>query len=95
LKRVKKSSFLQLLESLSLFLQADNKCIEHAALIKGTWTKDEPVMVRVHSSCFTGDIFIHCDVMWTSADKAMEMVETEGKGVIYLARRKRIDFLIR
>ncbi|HSO77419.1 MAG TPA: 3,4-dihydroxy-2-butanone-4-phosphate synthase, partial [Bacteroidales bacterium] len=31
--------------------------LEHAALVKGTWTKDEPVLVRVHSSCFTGDIF--------------------------------------
>jgi 3,4-dihydroxy 2-butanone 4-phosphate synthase/GTP cyclohydrolase II len=65
--------------------------IEHAALIKGTWTKDEPVMVRVHSSCFTGDIFhsLRCDC-GPQLDKAMEMVETEGKGVvIYLSQEGR------
>jgi 3,4-dihydroxy 2-butanone 4-phosphate synthase / GTP cyclohydrolase II len=65
--------------------------IEHAALIKGTWTQDEPVMVRVHSSCFTGDIFhsLRCDC-GPQLDKAMEMVETEGKGVvIYLSQEGR------
>ena len=65
--------------------------IEHAALVKGTWTKDEPVMVRVHSSCFTGDIFhsLRCDC-GPQLDKAMEMVETEGKGVvIYLSQEGR------
>jgi 3,4-dihydroxy 2-butanone 4-phosphate synthase/GTP cyclohydrolase II len=65
--------------------------IEHAALIKGTWTKDEPVMVRVHSSCFTGDIFhsLRCDC-GTQLDKAMQMVESEGKGVvIYLSQEGR------
>jgi 3,4-dihydroxy 2-butanone 4-phosphate synthase/GTP cyclohydrolase II len=65
--------------------------IEHAALIKGTWTKDEPVMVRVHSSCFTGDIFhsLRCDC-GPQLDKAMEMVEGEGKGVvIYLSQEGR------
>jgi 3,4-dihydroxy 2-butanone 4-phosphate synthase / GTP cyclohydrolase II len=65
--------------------------IEHAALIKGTWTKDEPVMVRVHSSCFTGDIFhsLRCDC-GPQLDKAMEMVEKEGKGVvIYLSQEGR------
>jgi 3,4-dihydroxy 2-butanone 4-phosphate synthase/GTP cyclohydrolase II len=65
--------------------------IEHAALIKGTWTKDEPVMVRVHSSCFTGDIFhsLRCDC-GQQLDKAMEMVATEGKGVvIYLSQEGR------
>ena len=65
--------------------------IEHAALIKGTWTKDEPVMVRVHSSCFTGDIFhsLRCDC-GPQLDKAMEMVEAEGKGVvIYLSQEGR------
>jgi 3,4-dihydroxy 2-butanone 4-phosphate synthase / GTP cyclohydrolase II len=57
--------------------------LEHAALVKGSWTKDEPVMVRVHSSCFTGDIFhsMRCDC-GQQLDKAMEMVEKEGKGVI-------------
>jgi 3,4-dihydroxy 2-butanone 4-phosphate synthase/GTP cyclohydrolase II len=65
--------------------------LEHAALIKGTWTRDEPVMVRVHSSCFTGDIFhsLRCDC-GQQLDKAMEMVEKEGKGVvIYLSQEGR------
>jgi 3,4-dihydroxy 2-butanone 4-phosphate synthase/GTP cyclohydrolase II len=53
------------------------------ALTKGTWEKDEPVMVRVHSSCVTGDIFgsCRCDC-GGQLHKAMEMVEKEGKGVI-------------
>ncbi|MDF2438612.1 MAG: bifunctional 3,4-dihydroxy-2-butanone-4-phosphate synthase/GTP cyclohydrolase [Bacteroidota bacterium] len=56
---------------------------EHLALIKGTWEKDEPVMVRVHSSCLTGDIFgsCRCDC-GPQLQKAMEMIEKEGKGVI-------------
>ena len=65
--------------------------IEHAALIKGTWTKDEPVLVRLHSSCFTGDIFgsLRCDC-GPQLHKAMEMVEAEGKGVvIYLSQEGR------
>ncbi|PWK28609.1 3,4-dihydroxy 2-butanone 4-phosphate synthase/GTP cyclohydrolase II [Arcicella aurantiaca] len=55
----------------------------HLALTKGTWEKDEPVMVRVHSSCVTGDIFgsCRCDC-GGQLHKAMEMVEKEGKGVI-------------
>jgi len=55
----------------------------HLALIKGSWEEDEPVMVRVHSSCVTGDIFgsCRCDC-GEQLDKAMEMVEEEGKGVI-------------
>ena len=56
---------------------------EHLALIKGEWQKDEPVMVRVHSSCFTGDILgsLRCDC-GEQLHKAMEMVEVEGKGAI-------------
>ena len=56
---------------------------EHLALIKGTWKKDEPVLVRVHSSCLTGDIFgsCRCDC-GPQLHKAMEMIEKEGKGVI-------------
>lgn len=56
---------------------------EHLALVKGTWTKDEPVLVRVHSSCVTGDIFgsCRCDC-GPQLHRAMEMVEREGKGVI-------------
>jgi 3,4-dihydroxy 2-butanone 4-phosphate synthase/GTP cyclohydrolase II len=72
------------------FRQTSNG-IEHAALIKGTWTKDEPVLVRLHSSCFTGDIFgsMRCDC-GSQLQKAMEMVEAEGKGVvIYLSQEGR------
>lgn len=56
---------------------------EHLALVKGTWTEDEPVLVRVHSSCLTGDIFgsCRCDC-GPQLEKAMEMIEAEGKGVI-------------
>ena len=55
----------------------------HLALIKGSWEQDEPVLVRVHSSCVTGDIFgsCRCDC-GEQLEKAMEMVEKEGKGVI-------------
>lgn len=55
----------------------------HMALKKGDWDKDEPVLVRVHSSCFTGDILhsLRCDC-GDQLQKAMEMVEAEGKGVV-------------
>ena len=55
----------------------------HLALVKGTWAKDEPVLVRVHSSCFTGDILhsLRCDC-GDQLEKAMEMVEAAGKGVV-------------
>jgi 3,4-dihydroxy 2-butanone 4-phosphate synthase/GTP cyclohydrolase II len=72
------------------FRQTSNG-IEHAALVKGKWTKDEPVLVRLHSSCFTGDIFgsMRCDC-GPQLQKAMSMVETEGKGVvIYLSQEGR------
>lgn len=57
--------------------------MEHVALIKGKWNKDEPVMVRVHSSCVTGDIFgsLRCDC-GPQLHKAMQMVDKEGKGVV-------------
>ena len=56
---------------------------EHLALVKGTWEKDEAVLVRVHSSCITGDIFgsCRCDC-GPQLHKAMEMIEAKGKGVI-------------
>jgi 3,4-dihydroxy 2-butanone 4-phosphate synthase/GTP cyclohydrolase II len=56
---------------------------EHLALIKGEWKEDEPVLTRVHSSCFTGDILgsFRCDC-GEQLHKAMKMVETEGKGAI-------------
>ncbi|MET6998196.1 bifunctional 3,4-dihydroxy-2-butanone-4-phosphate synthase/GTP cyclohydrolase II [Chitinophaga defluvii] len=55
----------------------------HMALKKGDWEKDEPVLVRVHSSCFTGDILhsLRCDC-GEQLHAAMEMVEEEGKGLI-------------
>ncbi|WP_107827069.1 bifunctional 3,4-dihydroxy-2-butanone-4-phosphate synthase/GTP cyclohydrolase II [Mucilaginibacter yixingensis] len=55
----------------------------HLALVKGSWEPDEAVMVRVHSSCVTGDIFgsCRCDC-GPQLHKAMEMVQAEGKGVI-------------
>lgn len=55
----------------------------HMALVKGTWEENDPVMVRVHSSCVTGDIFgsCRCDC-GPQLHKAMEMVEQEGKGVV-------------
>lgn len=55
----------------------------HLALIKGTWEKDEPILVRVHSSCATGDIFgsCRCDC-GPQLHAAMEMVEQEGKGIV-------------
>ncbi len=56
---------------------------EHLALIKGSWEPGEPLLVRVHSSCVTGDIFgsCRCDC-GPQLHKAMEMVEKEGKGII-------------
>jgi len=55
----------------------------HLALVKGTWEPDEPVLVRVHSSCVTGDIFgsCRCDC-GPQLHKSMEMINQEGKGVI-------------
>ena len=57
--------------------------LEHIALIKGTFEKDEAVLVRVHSSCATGDIFgsMRCEC-GEQLHKAMRMIEEEGKGVI-------------
>jgi 3,4-dihydroxy 2-butanone 4-phosphate synthase/GTP cyclohydrolase II len=56
---------------------------EHLVLVKGDWEKDEPVLVRMHSSCVTGDIFgsCRCDC-GAQLHKSMEMIEKEGKGVI-------------
>ena len=55
----------------------------HIALIKGNWEEDEPILVRVHSSCITGDIFgsCRCDC-GPQLHKSMEMIEREGKGLI-------------
>lgn len=56
---------------------------EHFALVKGSWNKNEPVLVRVHSSCFTGDILgsLRCDC-GEQLHAAMKMIEREGKGAI-------------
>lgn len=64
---------------------------QHIALIKGTWAEDEPVLTRVHSSCFTGDILhsLRCDC-GEQLQAAMEMVEHEGKGcVLYMNQEGR------
>ncbi|MBO8460992.1 MAG: bifunctional 3,4-dihydroxy-2-butanone-4-phosphate synthase/GTP cyclohydrolase II [Bacteroidetes bacterium] len=65
--------------------------LEHFALIKGEWKKDEPILVRVHSSCVTGDILgsKRCDC-GDQLHKALEMIEREGKGVlVYLNQEGR------
>jgi len=64
------------------FIQKSNG-MEHVALIKGKWKKDDAVLVRVHSSCVTGDIFhsYRCDC-GTQLHEAMEMIDNEGQGVI-------------
>lgn len=57
--------------------------LEHVALIKGTWKADEPVLVRMHSSCMTGDIFgsKRCDC-GEQLHRAMQMIDQDGKGVV-------------
>ncbi len=64
------------------FRQTSNG-LEHMALIKGQWREDEPILVRVHSSCMTGDILgsKRCDC-GEQLHKAMQMIEKEGRGVI-------------
>jgi 3,4-dihydroxy 2-butanone 4-phosphate synthase / GTP cyclohydrolase II len=61
----------------------------HMALTKGTWKADEPILVRVHSSCVTGDIFgsCRCDC-GGQLHSAMQMVEKEGKGVILYMKQE-------
>jgi 3,4-dihydroxy-2-butanone-4-phosphate synthase len=71
------------------FRQANG--LEHMALIKGSWKEDEPILVRVHSSCATGDILgsKRCDC-GEQLHKAMEMIEKEGKGgIIYMQQEGR------
>ena len=65
--------------------------LEHVALIKGSWEPGEPVMVRMHSSCMTGDIFgsRRCDC-GEQLHQAMQMIEKEGRGVVvYLSQEGR------
>ena len=91
--RLKKESLIEIGEEVDLpteyghfhlipFRQASNG-LEHMALIKGEWKEDEPIMVRVHSSCATGDILgsKRCDC-GQQLHKAMQMIEKAGKGVV-------------
>lgn len=68
--------------SLIPFRQKSNG-LEHVALIKGEWNEDEPVLVRVHSSCVTGDIFgsYRCDC-GPQLHEALRMIDQEGKGAL-------------
>jgi len=65
----------------------DNK--EHLALVKGEWNQDEPILVRVHSECLTGDVMgsSRCDC-GDQLQKALEMIEAEGKGVLLYMRQE-------
>lgn len=69
--------------------QQTNTQETHMALVRGTWEKDEPVLVRVHSSCVTGDIFgsCRCDC-GPQLHHAMEMVDREGKGVVLYMKQE-------
>ncbi len=68
----------------------DNK--EHVALVMGEWEKDEPILVRVHSECLTGDVFgsLRCDC-GPQLHKAMEKISKAGKGVILYMRQEGRD----
>lgn len=75
---------------LTPFRQKSNG-MEHVVLTKGTWEEDEAILVRVHSSCMTGDIFgsMRCDC-GEQLHRAMQMVEKEGKGaILYLNQEGR------
>lgn len=65
------------------YYEQKNTNDNHLALVKGTWDKDEPILVRVHSSCVTGDIFgsYRCDC-GVQLHNAMNMVNESGKGVV-------------
>jgi 3,4-dihydroxy 2-butanone 4-phosphate synthase/GTP cyclohydrolase II len=75
---------------LTVFRQPGNG-MEHVALTKGSWSADEPVLVRVHSSCMTGDVFgsRRCDC-GRQLREAMRMIDHEGRGVVlYLSQEGR------
>jgi 3,4-dihydroxy 2-butanone 4-phosphate synthase/GTP cyclohydrolase II len=67
---------------MTAYTERDNNA-NHLAISKGTWEEDEPILVRVHSSCITGDIFgsCRCDC-GPQLHKSMEMIQKEGKGII-------------
>ncbi|OYU94774.1 MAG: bifunctional 3,4-dihydroxy-2-butanone-4-phosphate synthase/GTP cyclohydrolase II [Bacteroidetes bacterium B1(2017)] len=91
--RLEKESLIQRLISVDMPTEYGNFILtafkqidtgeEHLVLQKGTWTEEEPVLVRVHSSCITGDIFhsMRCDC-GDQLHKAMELIEQEGKGMV-------------
>jgi 3,4-dihydroxy 2-butanone 4-phosphate synthase/GTP cyclohydrolase II len=62
---------------------------EHLALVKGEWAEDEPILVRVHSECLTGDVFAsyRCDC-GEQLQTALTMIEKEGKGVFLYMRQE-------
>ncbi len=73
------------------FIQNSDQQLEHIVLSKGSWEKDEPVLVRMHSSCATGDIFgsCRCDC-GAQLHESMRMIEQEGKGmIVYLSQEGR------
>ena len=75
---------------ITVFRQKSNG-LEHMVLTKGEWTEDEPVLLRVHSSCATGDILgsCRCDC-GAQLHEAMRMIEKEGKGaIVYLSQEGR------
>lgn len=75
---------------LTPFRQIDNG-LEHIALVKGTWSPEEPILCRVHSSCATGDIFgsLRCEC-GEQLHKAMTMIEQAGRGVVvYMSQEGR------
>ena len=61
----------------------------HLALVKGEWDEDEPILVRVHSECLTGDVFgsLRCDC-GEQLGRALEMIEEAGKGVLLYMRQE-------
>ncbi len=67
---------------MTVFRQLSNG-LEHSALVKGTWEPDEPILVRVHSSCATGDIFgsYRCDC-GDQLHTAMQQIDKAGKGIL-------------
>ncbi|HOQ49804.1 MAG TPA: GTP cyclohydrolase II, partial [Candidatus Kapabacteria bacterium] len=62
---------------------------EHVALVKGSWEQDEPVLVRVHSECLTGDVFgsLRCDC-GQQLHYSMKLIESAGKGVVLYMRQE-------
>ena len=77
--------------SATLAMSQKSNGLEHIAIFKGEWTPEEPVLVRMHSSCMTGDIFAsrRCDC-GEQLHQAMQMIDKEGKGVVvYLQQEGR------